>query len=61
MRETLSTQAESGKLLVYFTSRAIAQAVLLPVPETEVVELPYDELMKLASARGSGRLGSSGK
>ena len=61
MRGPLEPRAERGELLVYYTSKAIAQAVLLPVPKTEVVELPYDELTHIASVRGSGRLGSSGK
>ncbi len=47
--------------IVFRTSSAIAQAVLLPVPETEVEELPYEELEAITSERGRGNLGSSGK
>ena len=35
--------------------------VLLPVPETEITEIPYDELMEMKSLRMTGSLGSSGK
>ena len=30
---------------VYYITKAVCQAVLLPVPETEIPEIPYDELM----------------
>jgi len=47
--------------IVYPYSKAICQAVLLPVPKTEVEEISYDELLKIESNRGTGMLGSSGK
>lgn len=40
---------------------AIAQAVKLPVPDDEDKEIPYDQLKKIKSERGSGIEGSSGK
>ena len=47
--------------MVYYTSKAASQAVLLPVPKTNVNEVSYDELMAMASQRMGGALGSSGK
>lgn len=41
--------------------KALCQALVIPVPEVEVEEYTYDELKKIPSERGSGRLGSSGK
>ena len=47
--------------IIYPYEKAICQAVLLPVPKTEVTELTYDELCEMKSIRGVGCLGSSGK
>jgi len=47
--------------IVYPQSKAIAQMLLLPVPKVDVEEMPYDELLKIKSERGLGKLGSSGK
>ena len=46
---------------VYPYSKAIVQAIIAPVPKTEVEELSYDDLKKIESERGMGALGSSGK
>lgn len=46
---------------VYPYSKAIAQALVLPVPHTTVEEVPYEELCAIKSERGTGSLGSSGK
>ncbi len=48
-------------VILYPTNKAICQAVLLPVPKTEIVELPPEEIRAMASLRGMGELGSSGK
>ena len=48
-------------VVLYSVSKAICQAVLLPVPRTEVVELSPDEIRAMESQRGEGELGSSGK
>lgn len=48
-------------LIFYPYTKAIAQAVLLPVPKTVIEEITYDELKKITSDRGEGCLGSSGK
>ena len=45
----------------YFIEKAIAQALLIPVPQTEVVELTLDEINSFESERGAGALGSSQK
>lgn len=45
----------------YPTTKAITQAILVPVPAVEVEEITYDELLAIPSERGTGRLGSSGK
>ena len=46
---------------VYPYSKAIAQAVVTPVPNVIVDEIPYDELKEIKSERGLGKLGSSSK
>lgn len=46
---------------VYPYSKAIAQALVIPVPEVEVEEISYEELQAIPSERGLGALGSSGK
>lgn len=48
-----------GKLYPY--EKAICQALVIPVPKTEVIELDYDELKEIISERRDGALGSSGK
>lgn len=46
---------------VYPYDKAIAQALVIPVPEVAVEELTYEELQTIPSERGLGALGSSGK
>ena len=46
---------------VYPYSKAIAQALVIPVPKTEVKEISYDDLKEITSERGVGQLGSSNK
>jgi dUTP pyrophosphatase len=45
----------------YPYEKAIAQALLLPVPQTEIQEMDYRALSEIPSKRGTGMLGSSGK
>ena len=47
--------------IVYPYSKAICQAVVLPVPELEIEEFSYWELHQIGSQRGLGCLGASGK
>ena len=46
---------------VYPYSKAIAQALLVPVPKIQVEEVSYEDLQAIKSERGLGALGSSGK
>lgn len=46
---------------LYPYEKAICQALVVPVPNTTVEEITYDELKGIASERGIGALGSSGK
>ena len=50
-----------GDILYYPYSKAIAQALIVPVPKTNVEEISYDELKEIKSERGMGALGSSNK
>lgn len=50
-----------NNIFVYPYSKAIAQALVVPVPKTNVEELSYDELKVIKSERGMGALGSSNK
>ncbi len=47
--------------IYYPYSKAIAQVVILPVPKTIILELPYDVLSTIKSDRGMGSLGSTNK
>lgn len=47
--------------ICYPYSKAICQAVVLPVPKMEVKEVSLEELQSIKSERGLGALGSSGK
>lgn len=52
---------EYDDIVLYPYTKAIAQLVLLPVPEVEVEELDYDDLIKIESERKTGGWGSSNK
>lgn len=52
---------EDHKSIVYPYEKAIAQAVVLPVPECHVSEITHEELQQFGSERGDGALGASGK
>lgn len=47
--------------IVYPASKGICQAALEFVPEVEIKEIPYEELLNIKSERGFGKLGSSDK
>jgi len=57
----LQEREADGEILLYSTEKAIAQALFLPVPRTEIRELSPEELLSIPSLRGEGMLGSSGK
>ena len=46
---------------LYPYEKAICQALVVPVPNTTVEEITYEELKAISSDRGTGALGSSGK
>lgn len=48
-------------IIVYPYKKAIAQAIVIPMPKTIVNEISYESLQNIRSDRGSGALGSSGK
>lgn len=45
----------------YDCTKAVAQAILVPVPKVNIEEITYDELKSIESERGDGMLGSSNK
>lgn len=55
----IDKREEYGTFYPY--EKAICQALLLPVPKVDVVEITYDELKNIKSERGMGMLGSSNK
>ena len=54
------TYFNTGDILYPYT-KAIAQLVVHEVPDMNVVEMSYEKLKNIPSARGDGKLGSSGK
>lgn len=59
--ETGEQSPEPKDAIVYPYSKAIAQALVVPVPEVNVEEIPYDVLKQIPSERGTGMIGSSNK
>lgn len=56
------SQIEEDYQFIYYPySKAIVQAKLEEVPVATVEEIPYEELLKFKSERGTGMLGSSNK
>jgi dUTP pyrophosphatase len=52
---------EPKNAILYPYSKAIAQALIVPVPEVAVEEISYHELQQIPSERGVGMIGSSNK
>lgn len=48
-------------VVIYPYTKAIAQAIIIPVPKMDTKEITYEELKNIPSKRGQGCLGSSGK
>lgn len=46
---------------IYPTTKAICQAIVVPVPRVTIEEVTYEDLKNIASERGVGSLGSSKK
>ena len=47
--------------ILYPYTKAICQAKVEEVPKMEIREISYEELLKISSERGIGKIGSSGK
>lgn len=52
---------EVQNAIIYPYSKAIAQALVVPVPKVNIEEVSYNELKAIESERGLGALGSSNK
>lgn len=52
---------EPKNAILYPYSKAIAQALVIPIPEVNIQEISYSELKEIPSERGVGMIGSSGK
>ena len=50
-----------SNIFAYKCNKGIAQAILVPVPKTDIKEISYEELLSHESERGTGALGSSNK
>lgn len=60
-KEELINSLDNVKALFYPYEKAICQAILLEVPKVKVETLTVEDLMKITSERGEGKIGSSGK
>lgn len=60
--DTLNEEcAYASHKIIYPYEKAICQALLIPVPDTSVEEITYEELKSIHTERGTGKLGSSNK
>ena len=57
----LSKHEIDEMIILYPYTKAIAQALVVPVPKVNLEEIPYEELKEIKSERGMGALGSSNK
>ncbi len=49
------------EVIVYPYQKAVAQCMMVEVPKLKIEEISLEALQNIASERGAGRLGSSGK
>lgn len=61
LRHEAEYMAIADRDIFYPYSKAIAQALVIPVPKVEVEEISYEELQQIPSERRFGALGSSNK
>lgn len=61
LSEDYTNKILSNEVTVYPYEKAICQAVVIEVPKLDVVRLTVDEIKSIASERGEGCIGSSGK
>lgn len=54
-------KGSSSEIIIYPYEKALAQAVLHQIPVVSQEEISYEELLKIPSERGTGKLGSSNK
>lgn len=52
---------DKERCIIKSINKAITQFLVLPIPEMTTKEVPYEELLKIESQRGTGWCGSSGK
>lgn len=57
----LLMQYGANQCTIYPSDKAICQAVLLPVPQSTIIEITKEELLSMNSLRMEGNLGSSQK
>lgn len=57
----IQSPKETNDAIIYPYHKAIAQAILVPVPKVKSEEVSYETLKNFRSERGSGCLGNSGK
>lgn len=58
-RPLFEKSVREGRVLVHYTDKALAQAILLRVPEADLREISYEQLHAIPSCRGDGALGST--
>jgi dUTP pyrophosphatase len=67
LKDAIWSEREKYRNVLHFDiqcypyEKAICQALVIPVPQTEVEEITFDKLQSFESERGNGALGSSGK
>lgn len=61
IKRAIDIEMHIDNAIIYPYSKAIVQALVLPVYDSKVEELSYDELKNIKSERGMGALGSSNK
>lgn len=60
-KNTSDINVNNKDSFIYPYGKAIAQAIIIPVPQVDIEEYTYDELKAIPSQRRNGALGSSGK
>ena len=58
-KKEISDQNLNSATTIYPYEKAICQALIIPIPELDIEEYTYEELLKIPSKRGTGMLGSS--
>ena len=58
---TKNLEYKNKDAIVYPITKALVQAILVPVPKTKTSEISYDKLKNISSERGTGGFGSTNK